>query len=194
MSLTIQSLTKAFGEKKLFENLTYDFLDTGIYAVVGESGAGKTTLLRMICGLDNDYSGKIIGGGFENTSFAFQESRLFPELTAIENVVLANHDNLTPDAVTEAEKMLISLGIQKSDQALYPDELSGGMKARISLARAFLNGTPILLLDEPTSELDKENADLVRELILTEAKKRLIIMVSHNPEEIEALGATTIKI
>ena len=194
MSLTIQSLTKAFGEKKLFENLTYDFLDTGIYAVVGESGAGKTTLLRMICGLDNDYSGKIIGGGFENTSFAFQESRLFPELTAIENVVLANHDDLTPDAVTEAEKMLISLGIQKSDQALYPDELSGGMKARISLARAFLNGTPILLLDEPTSELDKENADLVRELILTEAKKRLIIMVSHNPEEIEALGATTIKI
>ena len=194
MSLTIQSLTKAFGEKKLFENLTYDFLDTGIYAVVGESGAGKTTLLRMICGLDNDYSGKIIGGGFENTSFAFQESRLFPELTAIENVVLANHDNLTSEAVTEAEKMLISLGIQKSDQALYPNELSGGMKARISLARAFLNGTPILLLDEPTSELDKENADLVRELILTEAKKRLIIMVSHNPEEIEALGATTIKI
>ena len=194
MSLTIQSLTKAFGEKKLFENLTYDFLDTGIYAVVGESGAGKTTLLRMICGLDNDYSGKIIGGGFENTSFAFQESRLFPELTAIENVVLANHDDLTSEAVTEAEKMLISLGIQKSDQSLYPNELSGGMKARISLARAFLNGTPILLLDEPTSELDKENADLVRELILTEAKKRLIIMVSHNPEEIEALGATTIKI
>ena len=194
MSLTIQSLTKAFGGKKLFENLTYDFADKGIYAVVGESGAGKTTLLRMICGLDDDYSGKISGGGFENTSFAFQESRLFPHLTASENVVLANHDDLTPEALTEAEEMLISLGIQKSDQALSPAELSGGMKSRISLARAFLKSTPILLLDEPTSELDRENADLVRALILSEAKKRLVIMVSHNTEEIEALGAKTIKI
>ena len=101
---------------------------------------------------------------------------------------------MTPEALTEAEEMLISLGIQKSDQSLYPAELSGGMKSRISLARAFLKSMPILLLDEPTSELDKENADLVRALIISEAKKRLVIIVSHNPEEIEALGAKTIKI
>ena len=192
MPLVIKDLTKSFGEKAIFESFSYSFEERGIYALVGESGAGKTTLLRMIAGLDTEYSGEI--SGVTSVSFAFQEHRLFPVLTALENVIFAISDTKS-EAVTEsAEKMLLSLGIDKSDLSLLPSELSGGMKQRVSLARAFLKDAPILLLDEPTGELDEENAALVRAAIKAEAQKRLVIIVSHNKKELFDLAAVQIKL
>ena len=194
MSLRISNLKKRFADKVIFDDFSYEFSNNGIYAITGESGVGKTTLLRLIAGLDTHYSGSISGGGIGNVSLAFQENRLFPNLSALDNVVLANHNEPTPNAVEEAKKMLISLGISEKDIYLYPSELSGGMRARISLARAFLKQAPILLLDEPTSELDSENAELVRKIIKKQAKNRLIIIVTHNLEEISMLSATPISL
>ncbi len=194
MNLTISNLKKRFGDKPIFDGFSYAFASNGVYALTGESGIGKTTLLRMIAGLDTDYSGSITGGGIGKVSFAFQEHRLFPNLSALHNVVLAGSDELTDEAVRSAKEMLLSLGIGESDMQLLPSELSGGMKARISLARSFLKSTPILLLDEPTGELDAENAALVREIIKKEAKKRLVILVTHNKDDISSLSATEIAI
>ena len=194
MSLRISNLKKRFADKVIFDDFSYEFSNNGIYAITGESGVGKTTLLRLIAGLDTHYSGSISGGGIGNVSLAFQENRLFPNLSALDNVVLANHNEPTPNAVEEAKKMLISLGISEKDIYLYPSELSGGMRARISLARAFLKQAPILLLDEPTSELDSENAELVRKIIKKQAENRLIIIVTHNLEEISMLSATPISL
>ena len=189
MGLKIKNLNKNFDEKNIFENFSYEFEEKGVYAVTGESGRGKTTLLRMISGLDKNYSGEIFGGGFESVSYAFQEYRLFPALSAIENLTEA-----TGASYEEAEKMLLSLCFSKSDLNLRPAELSGGMKQRVSLARAFLKKSPVLLLDEPTKELDAELKSILYSLIKDESKSRLVIFVSHSNEDIAALNPTLINL
>lgn len=194
MTLNISNLSKFFGKKQIFQDFSYSFDDTGIYAVTGDSGIGKTTLLRMIAGLDNKYSGKISGGGFKNCSYAFQEYRLFPTLSAINNVVIPNGDAEDFTLRSRAQKILTDLDFSPDDLDLFPSELSGGMKQRISLTRAFLKDTPILLLDEPTKELDSSIREKLYSLINLESKNRLIIIVTHNAEDIEKLNAKTIKL
>ena len=194
MQLTLINVTKSFDNKAILENFSYDFLGTGIFALIGESGSGKTTLLRMIAGLDSDYSGEIQGGGIKNVSFAFQEYRLFPELTALENAVIANGDKDDAELSEIARKLLLTLGFSEGDLELLPHELSGGMKQRVSLTRAFLRNTPILLLDEPTKELDENIRKTLYEIIRAESEKRLVIIVSHQSEDLEELGAVKIEI
>ena len=194
MQLTLINVTKSFEDKAILENFSYDFSGTGIFALLGESGSGKTTLLRMIAGLDSDYSGEIQGGGIKNVSFAFQEYRLFPELTALENAVIANGDKNDTNLSEKARKLLLTLGFSEGDLELLPHELSGGMKQRVSLTRAFLRNTPILLLDEPTKELDENIRKTLYEIIRAESEKRLVIIVSHQSEDLEELGAVKIEI
>lgn len=187
MSLELKNLTKSFDGKVLFDGLSYTFDNNGIYALVGRSGVGKTTLLRMIAGLDRDYSGSIVLDDGARVSLAFQEHRLFPQLTALENIVFAISDRKDEAVVNKSKKMLIKAGLCESDLTILPEALSGGMKQRVSLVRALMFPSEILLLDEPTKELDKENARLVRELILEAARTRLVIISSHSTEDIEAL-------
>ena len=195
MNLEIKNLTKYFDKKCIFNNFSYTFSDTGIYALVGESGIGKTTLLRIIVSLDQDYiDGEIIGGGKKNVSFSFQEYRLFPQLTALDNVVFAISDTKNEAVVDLAKKMLFKLGLSENDIHLLPHEMSGGMKQRVSLARAFLRDTPILLLDEPTKELDEKNVRSVIEIIRDMKNSRLVIIVTHNLEDIIDLNATAIQL
>ena len=194
MSLTISNVKKQFGKKVIFDDFSYQFPDVGIYAVVGDSGIGKTTLLRMISGLDSEYKGKITGGGFENVSFAFQEYRLFPALTALQNVVLPNTESADDSFVNSGKDLLSKFGFNNDEFDLLPSELSGGMKQRVSLARAFLRKTPILLLDEPTKELDNTLKEIIYDEILKESTKRLVILVSHNQEDLEKLNAFRINI
>ena len=194
MSLSISNLRKHFGRKIIFDNFSYTFNERGVYALCGISGIGKTTLLRIIAGLDTDFSGKVAGGGIGNVSFGFQEHRLFPNLSALENAVLANCDKMTEDVVTKAKIIFSDLGLNDSDIALPPSELSGGMRARVSLVRAFLKDAPVLLLDEPTKELDEANRTRVLEVIKREGEKRLVIMVTHNIEDAKFCNAELIKL
>jgi len=187
MSLNIINLKKRFDDKTIFDGFSYNFSDNGIYLLRGESGIGKTTLLRMISGLDNDYTGEIIGGGIGRVGMAFQEYRLFPRLSALENVIFAISDGKDKAVFDNSKKMLSSLGFNESDMLLLPGELSGGMKQRVSLARAFLSDYPILLFDEPTKELDKSNAAIIRNIIRELSKNRLVIIVSHSDEDVSAL-------
>lgn len=194
MSLVIKDLTKQFDGKFLFRDLSAEFENRGVYAITGESGIGKTTLLRIIAGLDKTYVGSVSGGGIGQVSFAFQEYRLFPGLTAIQNIVFGVSDGKDEAVYKKAAEILTVLGFSDGDLQLYPDELSGGMKQRVSLARAFLKNAPVLLLDEPTKELDKANADTVLSLISEESKRRLVIVVSHSDQDLDSLGATRINL
>ena len=189
MSLKIVNLSKKFGKKTIFDGFSYEFSDFGIYAITGESGRGKTTLLRLISGLDRKFEGEIPGGDFDNVSVSFQEYRLFPQLSVIENVT-----EVSGASCAEAEKMLLKLGFSIADLSLRPDEISGGMKQRVSLARAFLKKSPILLLDEPTKELDEALKTVLYSIINEESKSRLVIFVSHNQADIDILNPTVIKL
>ena len=194
MKLIINSLCKKFDKKTVFNNFSHSFPEKGIVAIAGESGIGKTTLLRIIAGLDKDYCGEVLGGGIGNVSFAFQEYRLFPNLTAFENVIFAISDGKDEAVCINAKKLLMRLGFRENDFTLLPSELSGGMKQRVSLARAFMKKADILLLDEPTKELDPTNAKAVKEIITEQSKERLIIMVSHHGDDISDLNAEVINI
>ena len=194
MSLKLRNVKKSFGDKVIFNGFDYLFPDTGIFALIGDSGVGKTTLLRMIAGLDNKYSGEIIGGGIKNTAFAFQEYRLFPTVTALENAVIANGNLSDEELKSRATSLLSELGFSEKDLSLYPFELSGGMRQRISLVRAFLRNTPILILDEPTKELDETIRKALYKIIKRESEHRLVILVSHQMEDFDELSAIKIHI
>lgn len=191
MNLSINNLSKSFGKKQIFKDFSYEFSSTGIYLISGDSGIGKTTLLRMIAGLDKLFIGEISGGGIGNVSFAFQEYRLFPNLSAVENVMTAESTE-NEVAFLKAKALLSELGFSDEDMKLFPRELSGGMKQRVSLARAFLKNSPILLLDEPTKELDEGLSKTVLDMIKREAERRLVIMVTHSKEDFVSLEASEI--
>lgn len=194
MSLRLINITKSFGDKKILNCFSYDFPPKGVVALVGDSGIGKTTLLRIIANLDDDYDGKVTDGGIKNTSMAFQEYRLLPNLTALENVLLANFDSKSEAETQRATDMLLKVGLSEGEIDLYPNELSGGMKQRVSLCRAFLREKPILLLDEPTKELDSNNVNRILDIIRNIAEERLVIMVTHSERDIEYLNAFKIQI
>lgn len=189
MILKLDNLSKQYDGYDILSNLSYSLEGPGVYIVTGESGVGKTTLLRIIAGLDNEYSGSVIGGGMENISFMFQEYRLFPALNAVKNAALASPDNLS-----EASEHLIRLGFKEADLKKKPRELSGGMKQRVAFVRALLKKSPILLLDEPTKELDQDTASIMLEIINEEAKKRLVIVVTHDDISDKLNGAQIIRL
>lgn len=193
--LTLENITKSFGDKKILTDFSYRFDDVGIYAVTGKSGTGKTTLLRMIAGLDKDFSGNISGNG-SGVSVCFQEHRLFPNLSALRNITEFSFKNDIPLSVRKekAQNMLYKLSFSAEDMQLKPGKLSGGMRQRVAIARALLSNAPILILDEATKELDAQLKQTVLSLIADEAKKRLVIIVTHNDSEIDLLNAVRIQI
>ena len=131
MSLKIKNICKSFDKRKIFENFSLELPDKRVFLLSGESGVGKTTLLRMISGLDTKFSGEISGGGVKNCSIAFQEYRLFPELSALNNVILANYDKKTAENEKEARTIAEAFVAQSKEQ------LIADTKARLSLDGLF---------------------------------------------------------
>ena len=185
MIFEIKGLTKSYGNKPIINNFSLTLDGTGLYILTGKSGVGKTTLLRIIAGIDKKYVGSVTSIKSGDVSFAFQEYRLFDTLNAIDNVRLGARDD---SSFMRARTLLSDLNFTPKDMYLFPRELSGGMKQRVSLARAFFHPSRIILLDEPTKELDQGNVKRVHELIKKEARCRLIIMVTHKDEDIEELS------
>ncbi len=178
MALILNKVSKRFNDIIILESFSYSFNQNGIYIVMGESGVGKTTLLRLIAGLDRDYEGEIIGGGFENTSMMFQEYRLFPSLNMLDNALVSVNEPKEND-IKCAKKLLNRLYLDDDAFIKRPSELSGGMKQRIAFVRAVMKSSPILLLDEPTKELNAEIIDEMVKIIAEEAENRLVLLVSH---------------
>ena len=168
-----------------------------IVSVIGKSGAGKSTLLHILGTLDKPDSGKVLFEGKDvfdqkekqisefrsrQIGFIFQFHHLLPEFTAIENVMIASMISGQPDKA-KAEKLLTEVGLK--DRINHkPSELSGGEAQRVAIARALINSPKLILADEPTGNLDTENAASIIDLIfsLREKYKQTFVIVTHNEE------------
>ena len=185
--LEIKDLSKSYDGKEVIKNLTLTFPVSGIIALCGASGHGKSTLLSLITGLQKADSGSIEHGN-NVISMSFQEPRLIPSLTAAENVNLVLGGKKT--TLREAEALLNELGI--SDIHAYPDELSGGMKARVSIARALAINEDIYLFDEPFANLDRATAELAASVIKSHTKDALVLAVMHDVDFARVLADSVI--
>ena len=186
----------------VLKNITCEFEAGKIYSVVGPSGSGKTTLLSIMAGLDKPTSGNLFIDGKnlsdldlnkyrrENISMIFQAFHLFPLLTAIENVCQLMEINGVKrrEAVKTAKVLLESVGIDTSKHKRYPSNLSGGEQQRVAIARALSSGAKVILADEPTGNLDKENGEAVISILKELAKRGnyCVIVVTHNMKIAEA--------
>lgn len=185
--LKIKNLTFAYDRKNIFENLSLHLEKGEILAVMGPSGYGKTTLLGLVSGLLKSQKGEV-ENTFEKIAYVFQEPRLFPWLTVKENL-LAVMDEKDKSAEKTVIECLRFVGLSDSLDK-YPDELSGGMKSRASLARALAFGGDLFLLDEPFAALDEDlrNDLLVKLKEYLRAHNASAILVTHNKEDAEKLA------
>jgi NitT/TauT family transport system ATP-binding protein len=186
MPIELHSLCKSFDGRGILRNLSAAFPDGQITCIVGPSGCGKTTLLNLILGLLLPDSGEITGLPSGRITAVFQEDRLLPHLSARENLLLT-----TGRALAEIDAALSALSLnpeEKSPVKTY----SGGMQRRVSLARGVLFAADALLLDEPFRGLDEETRAQAVEFVKQEWKDRLVILVTHDPEEARMMGAQRI--
>lgn len=179
MSLEIRGLSKSYKSKRVIENLSIKFEDKKINCILGVSGAGKTTLLNIIAGLLDFEEGEVIGKK-ENIGYVFQEDRLIPWKTVYDNLKFIIK-NKSEESIEECLK-LVGLWDERKN---FPRKLSGGMRQRLSLARAFLHSSDLLLMDEPLKSLDIQNKDIIKEYILKlqSQNPKTIIWITHEIEE-----------
>lgn len=184
----------SYGDKEVLRELSF-CLETGeLLAVMGESGCGKTTLLHLAAGLQGPQTGEI-RSDHARVSIAFQEPRLFPWLTVRENLLSALPQSERRAGEERLSALLAEMGLSDVE-GLYPRELSGGMKSRVSLARALLYGGDLLLLDEPFSALDEEMRQELATRLRRELKKegKTAILVTHLRAEAEAFADRVLRL
>ncbi|MCP1359310.1 ABC transporter ATP-binding protein [Aneurinibacillus migulanus] len=176
--------------RKVFEDFSLDLAEGQITCVMGASGIGKTTLLRMAAGLEQPMSGSVQRKEEERTSFVFQEPRLLPAKTVLENVQWVLERQGDEETNRKVLALLEEAGLIHAIND-YPDQPSGGMKQRVSVVRAFVPNPQFLIMDEPFQSLDAATRREMQKLLLLlwHKQKSTVLLVTHDPEEALALGS-----
>jgi phospholipid/cholesterol/gamma-HCH transport system ATP-binding protein len=179
VGVKVDSLTKKFGTATVLKNVSFEVQPGEIFVIMGPSGSGKSVLLRHIAGLDLPTSGTVtVDGGdpsLEATrervrlALVFQAGALFNSLSVYDNLALYPREHRSGDEKAINQKVMHALKILSVEDAAqkFPSELSGGMKKRVSIARALVMEPQLLLYDEPTSELDPVMGATISEIIAT---------------------------
>lgn len=176
-------IQKSYGEKQVIAGLTLRFAEGRIYCLTGPSGCGKTTLLHILGGLVRPDAGRVQGLEGKRLSFVFQEDRLLPWASALENAGLAGGD---------AAGWLERLGLGGEKDAL-PGELSGGMQRRVAIARALAHDGDVFILDEPFKGLDGATKERAMGVLLEAARGKTVFLVTHDVQEAAWLGGETLR-
>lgn len=190
MSLEIKNLYKDFDGVSLYRDFSLGFAEGTITCILGPSGCGKTTLLNIIGKLLAPDSGDLIGFDGKAVSYIFQDPRLLPWKTVEENIRFVLRKSLSEKEQQRKVNQLISLVELNGFAGYYPSKLSGGMRQRVSIARAFAFPSDIILMDEPLKGLDiKLKLNLIRTISMVwQADKRTVIFVTHDVDEALLLG------
>ena len=190
MSIIITDLCKTFDDNEVLKNVNITLKDNSIYCLMGTSGIGKTTFLRILMGLEHADSGSISGIDTKSISCMFQEDRLIPDLSAIDNVriVLRGKTNRK-----EIRNNLLSI-LPDESLDMPVSSLSGGMKRRVALARALSYPGKLIILDEPFTGLDKDTKLNVIDYILKMRNNRTLIIATHGTDDDNLLRAEIIKL
>ena len=172
---------------KVIDKIDLSIPENKITVILGRSGCGKTTLLRLVAGLEDFEQGEIIGVESKRKAYVFQEDRLMPWLDVKSNITFGIHKNEIDNS--RINEIIETVGLEKFYNA-YPSQLSGGMKQRVSIARAFAYNPDFIMMDEPFSALDYFTREQMQNELLN-IHKRLkcsILFVTHSIDEALILG------
>ena len=190
--LEVKNITKSFGNTVVLNDFSYKF-DRGVYVLSDPSGAGKTTLLRILCGLVVADSGTVSKSPQAKTVMMFQEDRLLENLSVRANIMIAiqahsqKQKQNARERITEA---LCAVGLEGTENKPV-SELSGGQKRRVALLRTLFANADILLFDEPLKGLDEALKQQVIAFVKPFVESKVVIWVTHTPEEVKLLGSYT---
>ena len=183
--IALNNINISYGNLKVLENFSISLEKGKVQCIFGASGCGKTTLLNALTGINKIESGEKFSLENKKFSYVFQEDRLLPWATALENVLFVLRDRYCDEEAKQiAEKYLNIVGLGKFINA-YPSELSGGMQRRVSFARALSYRGEVFILDEPFKGLDfKLKTELINYLLESDIKENsYIVFVTHDMQE-----------
>ena len=205
-----RGLSKSYGSLQVLKSVNVSIKQGEIVSITGPSGAGKSTLLQLLGTLDHPQQGEVLYDGEavsqfkpnklaafrnENIGFIFQFHHLLPEFTAIENVCMPGliQGISKKEAMIRASELLCRLGLG-SRLEHKPNELSGGEQQRVAVARALMNNPKVIFADEPSGNLDTENAEELHNLFLELRKDfgQTFVIVTHN-EDLASMADRVIK-
>jgi lipoprotein-releasing system ATP-binding protein len=210
--VTVEHLRKTYkdegGAFDVIRDASFTINKGEMVSLVGVSGAGKTTLLQILGGLDKPDSGSIRIGEtaidrmsdrmlakFRNEAigFVFQFHHLLPDFTAVENVIIPGliRGKTMDECLPRAHELLAVFNLEKRESH-FPSELSGGERQRVALARALYNEPALVLADEPTGNLDRENTRILIDLFLKANRelKQTFLVATHNPDLAKGMQRT----
>jgi heme exporter protein A len=195
VTLSVDSLSKVFNRRTIFEEVSFTLQEQESLAVTGRNGSGKSTLAKILCGLLSSNAGYVrcsVEGKeipsenmFQHVGFVAPYLNMYEEFSGKENLrIISNIRNLAGDTAAEAQKLLKEFGIferRNDDVRTY----SSGMKQRLKYAAALLHHPEILILDEPTANLDQEGIDVVRKRMKAQTAEGILLIATNEREDLE---------
>jgi NitT/TauT family transport system ATP-binding protein len=195
IKIRVSHLVKRFRSVLAIDDVSLEIEEGTFFAIVGPSGCGKTTLLRILGGLETQTSGEVEmrkgASGRPQSSMIFQGDSIFPWMTVWDNAAYGLRMRKAPWAEIEAS---VSHWLERTGLArharLFPYQLSGGMRQRVSIARAFANDPEVLLMDEPFSALDEQNRTILHQELLRiwESDRKTVVFITHSVDEAVTLA------
>ena len=207
--IEIKNIHKSFGQLKVLKGIDLEIKKGEIVSIVGPSGAGKTTLLQIIGTLDKPNEGEVVINDInisklsnnklsdfrnQHIGFVFQFHQLLPEFTALENIMIPSFIGGVSKSVAKQKAEELLEFMQLKDRAHHkPNELSGGEKQRVAVARALINNPEVILADEPSGSLDSKNKRELHQLFfdLRDKYGQTFVIVTHD-EELASITDRTI--
>ena len=183
--ISIKNINKKFNNKIIFENFNIDFYENQVNCIIGKSGCGKSTLLNIISGIIKNDDEKFETIEKYGVSYIFQDDRLIDWLTVGENITLVVKKLYNKKKCDDLCNKYLSLVGIKEYKNYYPQMLSGGLRQRVNIARAFLYPSKIIIMDEPFKSIDVINKEIIMNNFrkILEKEKRTVLFVTHDIDE-----------